>query len=609
MTGTEFLDAIKQGNAALIETSIENTPELVNDICEDSNHSAFEIALSSGFSKVANILIECPEFDINLSGHNPLRLAIGLGFIDIAQRLLKKGANPNYRPQHMSSPLLLCLENEYFDLAELMVEKGAELDIRNDKGWTPLIWAAIKGRKTAVEFLLKHGVNVNVLNNDGWNAITGAYFKKRTDVVALLKGRGAVFSAKFSESALLSSFEDDNFELVENLLKLGVSSNIQDANEKPLLLKAIEAGNRKSVELLITHNVELNSKDKKGVTPLLKAIELGNIYLVKALINAGASLAVKNASGESVLHLATKYKQLEILILLVESGAEQLAIDKLCYSVIQTASRHLDSKGLEYLLSLESKFTFSLIDGLKEHVGEALYKPSYFEKTGVTTVINNTLALDTSSETYKSKLAENVISSVQNGSLKRLVNLVNKYDLKYLNEIKDEDHNSLLSLTYKTRNIDMFILLIEKGLDLDVTDKEGIPVLNTIAKHNDIEAATLLIEAGANINIRAKDGRTPLQVAVIAKNIEMVDLLISKDCDLNIMDEDHRTATILVSRRLFLAGVKLLLSSGANTNICSNNDKIIDQIGSSYKDYNGKYKSLGYREIEDEIRALLEPTS
>ena len=52
----------------------------------DSNHSAFEIAISSGYSKIANLLIECPEFDINLSGHNPLRLAIDLGFIDIAHQ-------------------------------------------------------------------------------------------------------------------------------------------------------------------------------------------------------------------------------------------------------------------------------------------------------------------------------------------------------------------------------------------------------------------------------------------------------------------------------------------------------------------------------------------
>lgn len=136
-----FWDAVRLGDVATFKQQLVELPDLVNAVHPEEKLSAFEIALASGFVALAETLLEYAEFNLNHAQHNPLRLAVELGFVELAERLLHMGALPNYRPRGMSSALLLCLEKEYYDLAELMIAKGAEVNIRNDKGWTPLIWA------------------------------------------------------------------------------------------------------------------------------------------------------------------------------------------------------------------------------------------------------------------------------------------------------------------------------------------------------------------------------------------------------------------------------------------------------------------------------------
>jgi ankyrin repeat protein len=56
---------------------------------------------------------------------------VKLGYIDLTEVLLEKGANPNIRVHEEGSPLFISLQNEYFDIAQQMITSGAEVDIRN----------------------------------------------------------------------------------------------------------------------------------------------------------------------------------------------------------------------------------------------------------------------------------------------------------------------------------------------------------------------------------------------------------------------------------------------------------------------------------------------
>ena len=324
----QLLTAIQHGNLQTVKQLISEQHSLVNLVDEENGKTVFEQALAGGFSKIAQMLIEHESFDVNHQGHHPLRIAIDLGYLELAEQLLNKGSNPNYRPENMSSALLLCLEKEYFELAELMVKHGAEVDIRNDKGWTPLIWAAIKGRKAAVEFLLRHGANIHLCNNDGWNAITGAYFKKRLDVVDILTEAGALFGASYSEAALLSAYNNGYLDIVNSLLEQGVSPNICDDNGESLIIKAAENGHYELLKKLIQYKADVNCRNAASSPLIMILAEGGHTELVKLVLDVGADVNLANNNGFAALYQAAFFNHATTVQLLIERGANLNAATK-----------------------------------------------------------------------------------------------------------------------------------------------------------------------------------------------------------------------------------------------------------------------------------------
>lgn len=210
---------------------MEDSPALVQpaDLAEE-----FVDALKKGLKGSALRIIEQPDFDADAMAGLPLRVSIELGFLDVATRLLKQGANPNATAGHGKSPIVMALENEYVELVDQMLSQGAKISIRDQNGWTPLIWAAIKGREKMVEFLIARGADVHVCSNDGWNAITAAFFKNHTQIVKALAANGAKFGTKYQEAALLSAYEHGSSDVVEALIAEGVSANIGTAEGQPI---------------------------------------------------------------------------------------------------------------------------------------------------------------------------------------------------------------------------------------------------------------------------------------------------------------------------------------------------------------------------------------
>ena len=311
-----LMDAVKAG--CLEDVKSVMSAEGVVDGHEISTE-AFSLALNAGFKTISMHLLEHEHFDPNANDSEPLRLAIRLGYLDIAARLLEKGANPNVRCEESSSALVLALEYEYFELAEQMVACGAEVNIRNAKGWTPLIWAAIKGYRRIVEFLLEKGADIHICNDDGWNALTGAYFKQRSDIVDLLIERGAYFGRKYSEAALLSAYQQGYSEVVTKLVSEGCNVNIMDAEGTPLLILAIRRGDIETVKLLLAHGADANGKCAKGNAALSVALDVHD-GIGELLIAVGANVHVANQNSWVPLHQAAYRSNAGLCRLLLEHG-------------------------------------------------------------------------------------------------------------------------------------------------------------------------------------------------------------------------------------------------------------------------------------------------
>lgn len=321
MEVSDLFKAIETGELQDFLGGLEEAPSLVNSISE-AGLSVFEALLNAGYTNAAKTVLEYAEFEVNHIGHNPLRIAVALGYIDLASILLQAGASPNYRPEGMTSALLLCLENEYYDLAEEMVKQGAEVDIRNHQGWTPLIWASMKGRTKTVDFLLNHGANIHICNNDGWNAVTGAYFKKRNAIVNLLLEKGAVFGAKYAEAALLSAYDNGYGDVVDYLLDdMSINPNVADEKGISLLAKAVQKVDEPMVKKLCEKGADVNVFDEDGLPILATLAVNGNDELMAVLVEKGADVHLATEGGRTAMHYASEFNQCDSVKFLSQLGA------------------------------------------------------------------------------------------------------------------------------------------------------------------------------------------------------------------------------------------------------------------------------------------------
>lgn len=82
-----LIDAVKAG--CLDEVKSVLSDEDAVDYHEISTE-AFSLAMNSGFKAIAMHLLEHERFGPNANDSEPLRLAIRLGYLDIAARLLGK---------------------------------------------------------------------------------------------------------------------------------------------------------------------------------------------------------------------------------------------------------------------------------------------------------------------------------------------------------------------------------------------------------------------------------------------------------------------------------------------------------------------------------------
>lgn len=204
---------------------------------------------------------------------------------------------------------------------------------------------------------------------------------------------------------------------------------------------------------------------------------------------------------------------------------------------------------------------------------------------------------------------------------------------------KFEPTEPLLHLVFKSKNNDIFDLLLESGIDVNQKDVGGNTCLCNTVCCNNVHFTKKLLEYGADVNIHDRDGRTLLYISCYNGYHEIFDILISNGADINKkniqdgrtplfgavwaneyniiekiinlganideIDKNGFTYLILAIKTLNHRRVKLLLSFGANIDIYdiygmstiqhafhSEDEKIINIILKTYWGINDKSRKI-----------------
>jgi hypothetical protein len=115
---------------------------------------------------------------------------------DVAEFLIKKGADLNVAGGDGGTPINWVVHHDNVEIVNLMVEKGAKLNIRNQWGMTELHTAIWRGCINVVEYLLDHGSDPTIKTNEGWTAMHYAFRSGHDNVIEMLKERGLSMTEK-----------------------------------------------------------------------------------------------------------------------------------------------------------------------------------------------------------------------------------------------------------------------------------------------------------------------------------------------------------------------------------------------------------------------------
>lgn len=164
----DFFRAVKIDNAGAVSELLArgfdpNTPD-------EKGQTAMHLAVRDASPKVMAVLLAQPAVRVdaaNANGETPLMLAALKGDLELAQRMLDKGAvvnRPGWTPLHYAAT------GPEPKLVGLLLERGAQVDAPSPNGSTALMMAARYGSDDSALLLLAKGASTTLRNQKDMNA-------------------------------------------------------------------------------------------------------------------------------------------------------------------------------------------------------------------------------------------------------------------------------------------------------------------------------------------------------------------------------------------------------------------------------------------------------
>ncbi len=340
---------------------------MLQDTQVEQNRKAFFESVRNGdLNKVNEFLLSGIAPDTtDEGGLTALHEASRLGYTEIVQLLVGKGANVNLRMEQVGfTPLLLAIEN--IKIVRFLIENGADVNAKDDiLGITPLQYAVASGNKEITELLLASGADVNSKEKAfDTTSLHSAVTEGHTEIVELLLANGADTDTKdnmFCRTPLHYAIMEEREEIAKLLIDSGADTTIKDINGHTPFLYAKYCNQNNIVKLL----EELpGSSVGKFDAELIEAVGKRTLDEIKKLLAQGADVNARDTMGVSPLHFAAARGDKEIAEHLISKGANVNAVDNIWKNTpLHTAARFGRSNIIEVLVSKGADLNAKYISG------------------------------------------------------------------------------------------------------------------------------------------------------------------------------------------------------------------------------------------------------
>ncbi|MEO8633099.1 MAG: ankyrin repeat domain-containing protein [Chloroflexota bacterium] len=212
----QFLEAVKKGDRAAVESMLASDPTLVSAKDESGTSAVllahyygkpdvaaallarapaldvFEAATSGDAKRVSELVDADPSLAnaIAPDGYSPLGLASFFKRPGVVKILLERGAKPSVPSRDQGfTPLHSAVATDAgaatSEIVRLLLEAGADPNAKSREGGTPLHSAAFTGDLEIAEMLLAHGADPNATDQQGLTPLDIARDRRKVEVAAL----------------------------------------------------------------------------------------------------------------------------------------------------------------------------------------------------------------------------------------------------------------------------------------------------------------------------------------------------------------------------------------------------------------------------------------
>lgn len=214
--------------------------------------------------------------------------------VPTARRLIRRGADVNWRDDSVQSAFLIAASEGYLDLLNLTLDNGADVDLHDSFDGTALIRAAERGHWDIVGRLLQTDIEVDHVNNLGWVAlheaiVLGADTPEYVATVRALIAGGAdlTITPERDGIAPVDHARQRNQDAAAAALERAVREG-EIGDPDAALLRAASGGDADGVALALRAGADVETRDARGRTPLLLASAADQVSAARVLLALGA---------------------------------------------------------------------------------------------------------------------------------------------------------------------------------------------------------------------------------------------------------------------------------------------------------------------------------
>ncbi|QEY22439.1 hypothetical protein D0S48_18235 [Psychrobacillus sp. AK 1817] len=440
--------------------------EFIKLVTENSNIERIGIALENGVNPNIN----------NRNVKPPIIIAVQNKSIEVIKLLLENGAEINVQDAVGKTALFWASgRKNYDDIVKLLVENGANPTISDKTRTTPLQIAVRKGEKNYVDLMLS--TIVPFLSQEGYELIESIEIASRKGYVEILLAlltmtKSLKTDYDFINSALKEASQQGQLNIVKTILE---SERVYQyiGQFTPLMLSS-SRGHLEIMKMLMDAGFDPNLKGFKEQTALMEASLSGKVEAMNLLIQRNADINLRDRDGKTALIMSIEEGHVDVVVGLLENGANPYLCSKDKYGNSLNALMWAAYKKNEEIMNV--LLDVGVNPNLKNEIGESAIFLAIEDNrwhTTITDILDKEYDLD--------------------GSYRRIVQM-----------------------------------FINKGLDVNIKDREGNTLTIWATLKNYKKVLELLLLNGAEVILKNNKGKTALDYSRERYNCDSIIRLLEK---------------------------------------------------------------------------------